>query len=386
MSELTKLSEVIFHSGSRAGHNTNLPVYSVTKHAGFVKGSEYFKKNVHSKDLSTYKVVRRGEFAYATIHLDEGSIGIAPEDCLISPMYTVFSIDSQRVVADYLLALLKSPTMLRQYSILGAGSVHRRKSISLSTLSKIQIALPSVPQQRRIAVLLSSSRAGTQRSWAIQQHADRLIQHKVIESHNKSSTKWIPISSVVKAFISGKSFPDAEEGADSLWSVLRVGAVSTGHFVPEQAKLLPQSYSPPTAHQIRAGDLLINRSNTPELVGQVAYVWEPPPYMAMPDTIWKFDWHDASDATPIYMWATLKTPRLRRAIQDVASGSNRSMLKINRQRMMGLAVPWPTYDERLQFEEFARSVNEVRTHASLHHRHSEELYNSLQYRAFRGDL
>ncbi len=84
----------------------SLPVYSVTKHDGFVPSVEYFKKQVFSRDLSSYRVVEPGQFAYATIHLDEGSIGIAPERCLISPMYTVFTHDAARVHPDYLLGLL----------------------------------------------------------------------------------------------------------------------------------------------------------------------------------------------------------------------------------------------------------------------------------------
>jgi type I restriction enzyme S subunit len=74
-------------------------VLSVTKHRGFVPSLEYFGKQIFSKDTDSYKLVRRGQFAYATIHLDEGSI-----DCLkdrdqgtISPMYTVFDVDDRRV-------------------------------------------------------------------------------------------------------------------------------------------------------------------------------------------------------------------------------------------------------------------------------------------------
>ena len=57
-----------------------LPVYSVTKHSGFVPSLEYFKKQVFSRDTKGYREVQRGEVAYATIHLDEGSIGVSPED------------------------------------------------------------------------------------------------------------------------------------------------------------------------------------------------------------------------------------------------------------------------------------------------------------------
>ncbi len=114
MADVT-LAELIRPAGRKAGAETDLPVYSVTKHFGFVPSLEYFKKQVFSRDVESYKVVEVGNFAYATIHLDEGSIGIAPQRALISPMYTVFSIDESRVDPRYLIRFLKSPRALAHY-------------------------------------------------------------------------------------------------------------------------------------------------------------------------------------------------------------------------------------------------------------------------------
>ncbi len=82
-----RLASLAQLSGTKAHKEINLPVYSVTKHRGFVLSLEYFNKQVFSRELSGYKIVEPNELAYATIHLDEGSIGICPGRCLISPMY-----------------------------------------------------------------------------------------------------------------------------------------------------------------------------------------------------------------------------------------------------------------------------------------------------------
>lgn len=124
-----------------------------------VPSSEYFKKQVHSRDVEGYKIVARGQFAYATIHLDEGSIGVlnTADSCIISPMYTVFEVDSNRVHAPYFLRLLKSPWALSQYSLMGSGSVHRRRSISFEALARLEVKLPTLPEQRRISVVLDKA-------------------------------------------------------------------------------------------------------------------------------------------------------------------------------------------------------------------------------------
>jgi type I restriction enzyme S subunit len=152
--DTVKLEEIATVSGGSARNETDLPVYSVTKHRGFVPSLEYFNKQVFSRELGTYTVVEPGEFAYATIHLDEGSVGVCPERCLISPMYTAFRVTSAQVHPTFLIRYLKSPRALAEYPRLGKGSVERRRAISFERLGKIEIPLPPLAEQRRIAEML----------------------------------------------------------------------------------------------------------------------------------------------------------------------------------------------------------------------------------------
>jgi type I restriction enzyme S subunit len=170
------LSDLVSAAGRRAGDAVDLPVYSVTKYAGFVRSLEYFKKQVFSRDVRGYKVVEPGDFAYATIHLDEGSIGIAPERGLISPMYTVFRADTSLVDANYLLRFLKSPRALAEYTRLGKGAVHRRKAISLPTLGALAVPLPSLTEQRRIATILDRGEALGAKRRQVLAHLDSLTR------------------------------------------------------------------------------------------------------------------------------------------------------------------------------------------------------------------
>ncbi len=152
------LSEIAHEVQERNPNEPNIPVLSVTKYDGFVLSLEYFKKQIFSKDTSNYKLVRKGQFAYATIHLDEGSIDLLDKfDCgLISPMYTVFEPDSKRVNLNYLRYQMKSGRFLQMYARLGQGSINRRKSISFNTLESIIIPLPPIIEQQKITAILSS--------------------------------------------------------------------------------------------------------------------------------------------------------------------------------------------------------------------------------------
>lgn len=118
--------------------------------------SEYFKKAIHSRDTSSYKVVSRGQLAYATIHLDEGSVGLlrSPQAGLISPMYTV--LEASAIEPSYLLALLKTSSSLQLFKRIGQGSVNRRASITFDNLAKLFVCYPPLPEQRKIVAILSS--------------------------------------------------------------------------------------------------------------------------------------------------------------------------------------------------------------------------------------
>ncbi len=141
----------------RAGELHELPVLSVTKHQGIVRAEDYFKKAVHGRDTANYKVVRREQFAYATIHLDEGSIGLLTKEAagIVSPMYTVFE-PTASVDKHYLLTMLKSAHALNVYRRLAEGTVNRRASIGFDSLGGLHALLPPLPEQRKIAAILSS--------------------------------------------------------------------------------------------------------------------------------------------------------------------------------------------------------------------------------------
>src|SRR5215210_6203469 len=104
-----KISSFARETNQRYSKDKDGPVLSVTKYKGFVKSREYFKRQIYSKDITKYKCVEKGEFAYATIHLDEGSLGLLKkyDRGYVSPMYTVFRTDSS-INSDFLHFLLRS--------------------------------------------------------------------------------------------------------------------------------------------------------------------------------------------------------------------------------------------------------------------------------------
>lgn len=147
----------------------HLPVLSCTKHAGIVLSDDYFSgRRIYSEDTSGYKLVERGQFAYATNHLEEGSIGLQTvvETGLVSPMYTVFDIDDRLVDRRFLITVLKTETYRQVFEINTSSSIDRRGGLRWDEFAALPFALPSLEEQKRIAVAIAALEADLARSIA----------------------------------------------------------------------------------------------------------------------------------------------------------------------------------------------------------------------------
>ena len=173
---MVRLGDLATEVNERANGESDAEVYSVTKYDGFVRSLDYFGRQVFSRDTNNYKVVRTRDFAYATIHLDEGSLGMLRDvdAALISPMYTVFRVDARSADPNFLFPLMKLPNMVNRYKRIGEGSIHRRKSISFERLSRLPVLLPPLPEQGAIAAVLDTIDDAIERAEAVVVATERL--------------------------------------------------------------------------------------------------------------------------------------------------------------------------------------------------------------------
>jgi len=119
-------------------------VLSVTNIEGFIESD---RKT--SKDLSKYKKIKGGYFAYNPYRINVGSIALAGTDTksIVSPAYVVF-YTAKDLDSEYLHRFLKSDVGLFHIGMGGKGSV--RSSLSFKKLQEIEIPLPPLPEQKRI--------------------------------------------------------------------------------------------------------------------------------------------------------------------------------------------------------------------------------------------
>lgn len=136
--------------------NENWEVLSCTKYDGLVPSLQYFGRQVFSKDVTQYKIVPQYCFAYATNHIEEGSIGYQSiyRNALISPMYTVFKTDHDMIDDIFLYKLLKSYRAIYLYNVMMEGSIDRRGGLRWDNFSTIKFLFPDIEEQSAITNVL----------------------------------------------------------------------------------------------------------------------------------------------------------------------------------------------------------------------------------------
>ncbi|WP_295445599.1 restriction endonuclease subunit S [uncultured Thiodictyon sp.] len=384
-----KIGDFARSGSAKAASASNLPVYSVTKHDGFVPSDDYFRKQIYSKNTGGYRIVRKGHFGYATIHLDEGAIGYAPEDCLISPMYTVFEVDENRANIKYLYRLLKSPLLISSYSIIGTGSVHRRKSIPFERFASLEIPLPSIAEQERIAGILDQAdglRRLRQRAIDRLDSLGQAIFHEMFGDLTTNQKGWR--SEGLDALITegpqnGLYKPSSMYGQGT--RILRIDAFYDGRVTKQDnLKRLSVAEDELRVYGLNRNDIVINRVNSTEHLGKSAIIPDLTEPMVFESNMMRFR-VDEKQIDPRYLISFLQTKFLKaqigRRTKDAVNQSS-----INQQDVKSFIVRIPPLDLQQRFVELseaselsARTLRAGFDKAAL-------LFSSLQDRAFRGEL
>lgn len=357
-------------------------MYAVTKHAGFVPSLEYFKKQVFSRNTSGYKRVRAGQFAYATIHLDEGSIGIAPTNCLISPMYTVFEPDASKVDPGYLLRFMKSPLALMQYPRFGKGTVHRRKAISLDALAGLEVPLPRLEEQRRIAAILDDadslrSLGSRRREWF------SALEEAVFRAAFANEPAAATVDEVASQLRTGPFGSQLlhSEFVDEGVAVLGLDNVVGNEFRWGSKRYISEAkYTKLQRYTVHPGDVLISIMGT---TGRCVVVPDGIPLAINTKHICAVT--PNSKVLPAFLRAAfLWHPASRAHLQRQTKGS--IMDGLNMGIIRSMPVPVPSLEAQQQYMLRVRAVSDEWQRASQQAGKLEQLFSSLQARAFSGRL
>jgi|GEM_PF-906489 len=346
-----RIGQIAREVSTRNNASDEIPVLSMTKHRGFVRSDEYFSKAVHSENTGQYKIVKRGQFAYATIHLDEGSIDyLKNEDMgLISPMYTVFETNQEEIDPEIALRKFKRFALSGRFDPYSNGGVNRRKSILFGDLSAFKFALPPLAEQRAIAEVFAAVEEAIAKSEAlIEALARSRIELTRDFQGSEEQPKWPlrSIGSLVRQCQYGLSIPLDGEGKVP---VLRMPDIGDGRVNVDVGTLKSTDVTPAeiASCAIREGDILFNRTNSQALVGKTGIVRNAPSTQIV-FASYLIRLVAKAGVNPFWLNGVLNLPRTQERLKTLATPGV-SQWNINSQTLKRFEIAVPSKADQDQF-------------------------------------
>ncbi|MYV97572.1 restriction endonuclease subunit S [Streptomyces sp. SID3343] len=160
-----------------------------------------------------------------------------------------------------------------------------------------------------------------------------------------SSWEWVPFGAVLTGIEAGWSpRAQARPKDDDEWGVLKVSACSWGEFRPLENKALERDQVPRTHLEVQAGDLLISRANTAELVGRSVFVDRAPPRLMLSDKTLRLSPVDGCN--PRYLNLANLSPSARSHYEREATGTSSSMKNVSQKVIRRTPIPLPPRAEQ----------------------------------------
>ncbi len=295
------------------------------------------------------------------------------------PIDTTYYIDSSSTNADlrwlrYRLEGLGLPALNRAAAIPG---------LNRQDAYQKRLLLPPLAEQRQIAAILDQAdalRAKRRGSLAL---LDDLIQAAFLSTFGEPSTwpdLW-PMGTIGDTVDSVTYGSSAKAGAVGEWPILRMGNLTTtGRLDLHDLKYLDLSEKDVPKHTVRRGDLLFNRTNSPELVGKSAVVRTDVPFAYAGYLI---RLRTTEQHTTEYLSGYLNS----RHGKAVLRGMNKAIIgqaNINAKELQAIRIALPPLALQQSWSKQVAAIEAQRSHHEAGLTVIDELFASLQSRAFSG--
>jgi type I restriction enzyme, S subunit len=289
----------------------------------------------------------------------------------------------------YLMHFLAQPSFQAHIDSSQHGGT--RQALTFPQIRDFQIPLPPLTEQKRIAAILDKADRIRQKRKETIRLTEELLRSAFLEMFGDPVTNpkgWEvqPLNNVIRRIQAGWCAKGEERPFENdEWGVLKISAVTSGRFKSAEHKAVKFSDLVKTPIVPQKGDLLISRANTRELVAATCLVEEDCERVFLPDKLWKIH-PDPMIANVEYLRFLLADPQYRQSITKKATGTSGSMLNISQKKLIEMDAPIPPLMIQQQFAQSVWKIFHLRQQKELAASQSENLFNALLQRAFKGQL
>ena len=268
-----------------------------------------------------------------------------------------------------------------------------RPKLTQEAMRQILLPVPtSLDIQHRIVARIEALLAdlGEARALAstIRNDTNRFIEAALAEVFSKLPSNRCPLIEVLEGKPRNGWSPQCDNNPAGT-PVLKLGAVLGFRFDPSAIKYTSLPADPQAHYWSTEGDILISRSNTPDLVGHAAiYSGEPSPCV-YPDLLMKMRAKPTA-ADPKFVVYWIRGREARTYIRTHATGASSTMKKITQGDVCSLPFPRISLEEQRQvvayLDAIQAEVDEMRRLQSQDAERINQVEQAILERAFRGEL
>ncbi|HBE67050.1 MAG TPA: restriction endonuclease [Planctomycetaceae bacterium] len=262
---------------------------------------------------------------------------------------------------------------------------HGTKRIQSDKLKEVEIPLPPLSEQKRIADILD--KADVIRRKRVQSIAEICAVPGSLyaemfgtPSHNTKGYSLVSVRELVSEVKYGTS---SKAGTNGEFPILRMNNVTyEGDCDFSDLKYIDIPKEDRAKYLVRRGDLLFNRTNSRDLVGKTA-VYQEEREMAYAGYLVRARTND--EAFPEYIAGYLNSPHGKATLRHMCK-SIVGMANINAQEFQDIAILKPPIEAQQEYVKVLDAVRARKRSIQAAADESDDLFNSLVQRAFKGEL
>lgn len=259
------------------------------------------------------------------------------------------------------------------------------KHLSVKQIKDIQIPLPPLETQKKIAEILDTADTLRQKDKALIEKYNQLTQSLFLEMfgdpvRNEKGFCEGTIRDLVSEVKYGTSAKSEEGGA---FPYLRMNNISyDGYINLESLKYINLPDADKPKYLVKKGDVLFNRTNSKELVGKTG-IWNSDDIAAIAGYLIRVRVNDK--ANPYFIWGYLNSKHGKKTLENMCKNIV-GMANINAQELQNIRIHLPPIDLQSKFASMVEEIEKQKQLAEENLKKSETLFNSLLQRAFKGEL
>jgi type I restriction enzyme S subunit len=263
----------------------------------------------------------------------------------------------------------------------GVGLQH----VTRGMVEQLEIPLPPLAEQRRIAEVLGRAEALRAKRRAALAQLDTLTQSIFLDLFGDPATNpkdW-PVRPIGDLLESASYGTSEKAGPTGEFPVLRMNNITrTGELDFTDLKFMDLAASLHDRYLVRAGDVLFNRTNSADLVGKTGIYRESKP-MAYAGYLIRLRVTREND--PEFLAGFLNSGYSKRMLRGMCK-SIIGMANINATEIQTMRIPQPPLQLQREFARRVTAVEKLKAMQRASLGELDTLFASLQHRAFRGEL